>query len=46
MKEMLEFLWKKKNWWLIPPFVIFFIFGALVLFSQVSPIGAFVYMLF
>lgn len=46
MKEILSFMWQNKKWWLIPPILIFLIFGALIIFSQVSPIGAFVYMLF
>jgi len=46
MKEMLDFLWQNKKWWLIPPVFIFLVFGVLVLFAQSSPVGAFVYMLF
>lgn len=46
MKEILDFLMQNKKWWLIPPVVIFLIFGALIIFAQVSPVGAFVYMLF
>lgn len=46
MKEILDFMWQNKKWWLIPPVLIFLAFGALIIFSQVSPIGAFVYMLF
>lgn len=46
MKEVLEFILKNKKWWLIPPIIIFFIFGLLIIFSEVSPVGSFVYMLF
>lgn len=46
MREILDFLLENKKWWLIPPVIIFLIFGALIIFAQVSPVGAFVYMLF
>lgn len=46
MKEILEYLWKNKKWWLIPPVIIFLIFGIMIVFAQVSPVGVFVYMLF
>lgn len=45
-KELLEYLWQKKNWWLIPPAIVFIIFGLLVIFSTTSPVSPFVYMLF
>ncbi|MBT3249531.1 MAG: hypothetical protein HN846_04925 [Candidatus Pacebacteria bacterium] len=46
IKELLEFLWQNKKWWLTPPIIIFIIFGVLVAFSTTSPISPFVYMLF
>ena len=46
IKELLEYLWKNKIWWLAPPVIIFIAFGVLVVFSETSPVGAFVYMLF
>jgi hypothetical protein len=46
MKEIISFLLQNKKWWLIPPVIIFLIFGMLIVIAQVSPIGAFVYMLF
>ncbi len=45
-KELWDFLMENKKWWLIPPIVVFIIFGALVVFSTTSPISPFVYMLF
>lgn len=45
-KELLQYLWEKKLWWLLPPIIIFIIFGALVLFSTTSPVSPFVYVLF
>ena len=46
MKEILEFMWQNKKWWLIPPVLIFLVFGILIIFAQVSPIGSFIYMMF
>jgi hypothetical protein len=46
LKELMEYLWEKKAWWLAPPILIFVVFGALVVFSSTSPVSSFVYMLF
>lgn len=45
-KELWDFLMENKKWWLIPPIIVFIIFGALVVFSTTSPVSPFVYMLF
>jgi hypothetical protein len=45
-KELFQFLMQNKKWWLIPPLLLFVIFGLLVAFSTVSPISPFAYMLF
>lgn len=45
-KELSEYVWANKKWWLIPPVIIFIIFGLMVAFSTTSPISPFVYMLF
>jgi len=46
IKEIFEFLWSNKKWWLIPPIIIFILFGLLIVFSSTSPIGPFIYALF
>jgi len=46
LKELLEYLWKNKAWWITPPIIVFLIFGAMILFAETSPVGSFVYMLF
>ncbi len=46
LKELFEYLWKNKVWWLVPPVIIFAIFGVLIIFSSASPVSSFVYMLF
>jgi len=45
-KELIKYLWKNKSWWIIPPVIILIIFGALVVFSQTSPLSPFIYVLF
>lgn len=45
-KELLEYLWENKIWWLAPPIIIAIIFGVLIVFSTTSPVSPFVYMLF
>jgi hypothetical protein len=45
-KDILSFIWQNKKWWLIPPIIIFLLFGLLVAFSTTSPINPFIYMLF
>jgi hypothetical protein len=46
MKELLGYLWKNKLWWLLPPIIILIIFGLLIAFSTISPVGPFIYVLF
>jgi len=46
IKELLQFLWKEKKWWLVPPIVIFIIVGFLLALSTTSPISPFIYALF
>ncbi|MBU4210706.1 hypothetical protein KKC08_03805 [Patescibacteria group bacterium] len=45
-KEVFKFIKENGKWWLIPPVIIFIIFGFLLVFVETSPISAFVYMLF
>jgi hypothetical protein len=44
-KELLEYLWQNKLWWMLPPVIIFAIFGFMIVFSQVSPVAPFAYVL-
>jgi hypothetical protein len=44
--EILNFLWKRKLWWLIPMVTILLIFGLLVIFASASGVGPFIYTLF
>jgi hypothetical protein len=44
--ELLRFLWKRRLWWLVPMVVLLFIFGVLLIFTQVVGVGPFIYSLF
>ena len=44
--ELLNFLWKRKLWWLIPMVVVLLVFGLLLVFASASGIGPFIYTLF
>ena len=46
MRELVDFLWTQRLWWLIPMVTILLLFGLLLLFAQSSPIAPFVYTLF
>ena len=46
LKEMVEFLWERKLWWLIPLVVLLVAFGLLLVFAQASGIAPFIYTLF
>ena len=45
-KELGQFIWENKKWWMIPPIVVLILFGILIYFTTVSPVAPFVYMLF
>jgi hypothetical protein len=44
--ELFVFLWKNKRWWLIPVLVVLALISFLLIFSQNSVIGPFIYSLF
>ena len=46
MKDLFKYLWKNKLWWILPPIVVFVIFGILIAVSAVAPVSPFIYMLF
>ncbi|MFA4855697.1 MAG: DUF5989 family protein [archaeon] len=45
-KEMGNFVWKKKLWWLAPIVIMLIIVSLLIIFSQSSVLSPFVYALF
>ncbi len=44
--ELLQFLWKRRLWWLIPMIVVLVLFVVLLVFAQGSSIAPFIYTLF
>lgn len=44
--ELLSFLWQRKLWWLIPMVTFLVLFGLLLIFTQSSAVGSFIYTLF
>ena len=46
MGELLSFFWQNKWWWLTPMVVLLLLFGALIMFAQMSAIAPFIYTLF
>ena len=45
-RELVEFLWERKLWWLIPMVGMLLLLGLLLVFAQSSAIAPFIYTLF
>lgn len=46
LKEMFEFLLKRKKYWLIPIIIVLLLIGILIVLSEGSAIAPFIYTLF
>lgn len=46
LRELMELLWRRKLWWMIPMVLILVLFGVLLVFAQGSVLAPFVYPLF
>jgi hypothetical protein len=46
MRELLEFFWARKLWWMIPMILVLLLFGLLIVFTQGTAIAPFIYTLF
>ena len=44
--ELIQFLWQRKLWWMIPMIVILVLFGVLIVLAGSSPVAPFIYTLF
>lgn len=44
--QLIQFLWMKKLWWMIPMVVVMVLFGLLLVFAQGSGLAPFIYTLF
>ncbi len=46
LRELFEFLWARRLWWLIPMVAVLLVFGLLLIFAQTSALAPFIYTLF
>jgi len=46
IKQLFQYLWQQKLWWMIPLLLVFLVFGIFITISTIVPIGPFIYMLF
>jgi len=46
VRELFQFLWRGKVWWLAPVVVILLLAGAIILFAETSVVAPFIYALF
>ena len=46
LKEFLDFVKVRKKYWLIPIFVLLFLFGSLTILSQGTAVAPFIYTIF
>lgn len=44
--EVIQFLWIRKLWWLIPMVSVLLLFGLLLIFASSSGVAPFIYTLF
>ena len=46
LKEFFEFLKERKKYWLLPIIIVLFLFGSLIVLSQGTSLGPFIYTIF
>ena len=46
VRELFEFLWVRRLWWMIPLVVLLLLIGTLLVVGQVAGISPFIYTLF
>jgi hypothetical protein len=46
LKELVRFLMARKKYWLVPIFLVLFIFGGLIILVKGSAVAPFIYTLF
>lgn len=45
-KDLGQFIWENKKWWMIPPVIILILFSILIFVTTATPVSPFIYMLF
>jgi hypothetical protein len=46
LKELVQFLMARKKYWLVPIFLVLFVFGGLIILVKGSAVAPFIYTLF
>lgn len=46
LRELFQFLWRRKLWWMLPIVLIFLLLGILIIFTQSAAVAPFIYVLF
>jgi hypothetical protein len=46
VRELFEFLWARKLWWMIPFMLVLLVFAAVIILGGAAGIGPFIYTLF
>lgn len=46
LKDLFQFLWQRKLWWITPIVLVLLLIGVLLILGQTSYIGPFIYTLF
>ncbi len=46
LKELFQFLWARKYWWLIPMVVVLLFFAFVIVLGGAAGVGPFIYTLF
>jgi len=46
LRELFQFLWRRKLWWMLPIVFIFILLGVLIIFTQSAAVVPFIYTLF
>ncbi len=44
--DLVSYLWNRKKYWLIPIIIILALFGFIIVISESSAVGSFIYTLF
>lgn len=44
--ELMQFMWQRKLWWLMPMVLVLILFGSFLVFAQGSAVAPFIYTLF
>jgi len=46
VRELLQFMWQRKLWWMMPMIIVLMLFALLMIFAQGTAVAPFIYTLF